>query len=611
MEDVLGARAQEMSRKPKDRIQPSGEQTLFDLSPESYERTLPEQRETYVPRLPEGSNRTLPKGDRGRPVQEMSDQIADRLAERMEPFVGTEAQYFYHTGPIIDKARDLGFSDEEIYSWMRDFADAYAATSPRTETAQNIRNATLALAKRQLNVDLDEVVGPGGDGINEKGYPMMIGEGGIHRSLLERTQNGGIDPDTNPKPATFAENVYGNLDGVTVDTHAIRGALDAMNEVAPGSIPEGYIKPKFREEYRSDPSTFDPARMVDDTLGTQKVDGKSRQTEYAVFSDIYRKAAERLGVSPAEAQSMGWFGSGDRTGLASEVKSVARLLEDRIDVTAQATGTDKETTFRKLLNREIPVMSIMPAAPAAGLMASDDESRDGFARGGLALSESRKGIKTQAGRDMAGKRHQLDRKKADTDGDGTVSEYEKQKAEAVQRAEQKDEIPDMACGGIMMDPMMQGVDPVSGNPIPLGSTAENVRDDIPARLSSDEYVLPAHVVKYHGLKHIMSLQEEAELGLMAMDAAGLIPSSADGDEESDSESPEDAEVSGESGDPEEGQEGEETLETPEGNEIEVAGVETTTKEFEDDETEEYEESAYPTKPSMFGMMKKPKVTFIV
>jgi len=212
---------------------------------------------------------------------------------------------------------------------------------------------------------------------------------------------------------------------------------------------------------------------------------------------------------------------------------------------------------------------------------------------------------------MASKRHQLDRKKADTDGDGTVSGYEKQKAEAVQRAEKDGELPEMACGGIMMDPMMQGVDPVSGNPIPLGSTAENVRDDIPARLSSDEYVLPAHVVKYHGLKHIMSLQEEAELGLMTMDAAGLIPDGTDEKAKSDGEGSEDAEVSEEGRDAEEGEGSEETLETPEGNEIEVAGVETTTTEFEDDETEGYKDSAYPTKPSMYGMMKKPKVTFIV
>ena len=94
------------------------------------------------------------------------------------------------------------------------------------------------------------------------------------------------------------------------------------------------------------------------------------QTEYAVFSDLDRRAGEILGVSPAEAQAMGWFGSGESTGLASELKSVARLLDERIDVTAQAMSQDKETIFRKLLAREIPIMSLFGAAAVGseGLM---------------------------------------------------------------------------------------------------------------------------------------------------------------------------------------------------------------------------------------------------
>jgi len=392
-----------------------------------------------------------------------------------------------------------------------------------------------------------------------------------------------------------------------------------MNEISPGSIPEGYIKPKYRKQYKEDPASLNPATMIDDTLGSQKISGKDMQTEYAVFSDIYVKAAERLGVSPAEAQSMGWFGSGDSTGLASELKSVARLLDERIDVTAQATGADKETIFRKLLNKEIPLMSIMPAAaaPAVGSMNTEEEQNGNFARGGLALSESRKGIRTQAGMDMAKNKNQLDRKEADIDGDGELSEYEEARGEAIQKAEMDDEIPDMACGGIMGDPMMTGVDPVSGNAIPVGATAENVRDDIPVNISQDEYVLPAHVVKYHGLKYIMDLQAEAEMGLMTMKMDGLIQTVGDDyedtEEKSDGEGFEAAEVSASDTETEEGESSPDTTETPEGNEIELAGVDVSEEEFEDDETEEYKDSAYPTKSKspMYGMMKKPKITFIV
>ena len=38
------------------------------------------------------------------------------------------------------------------------------------------------------------------------------------------------------------------------------------------------------------------------------------------------------------------------------------------------------------------------------------------------------------------------------------------------------------------------IDEVSGNDVPVGSTQEEVRDDIPAQLSEGEFVFPADVV---------------------------------------------------------------------------------------------------------------------
>ena len=55
-------------------------------------------------------------------------------------------------------------------------------------------------------------------------------------------------------------------------------------------------------------------------------------------------------------------------------------------------------------------------------------------------------------------------------------------------------------------------DPVSGNDTPVGSLNEEVRDDIPAQLSEGEFVLPADVVRYHGLEKIMNLRDEAKDG---------------------------------------------------------------------------------------------------
>ena len=68
-------------------------------------------------------------------------------------------------------------------------------------------------------------------------------------------------------------------------------------------------------------------------------------------------------------------------------------------------------------------------------------------------------------------------------------------------------------------------DEVSGNDVPVGSIREEVRDDIPAMLSEGEFVLPADVVRYHGLEKIMQLRDEAKFGLRKMEAMGQMGNS--------------------------------------------------------------------------------------
>jgi len=64
------------------------------------------------------------------------------------------------------------------------------------------------------------------------------------------------------------------------------------------------------------------------------------------------------------------------------------------------------------------------------------------------------------------------------------------------------------------------VDPVSGNEVPTGSLAEEVRDDIPAQLSEGEFVVPADVVRFIGLDKLMKMREAAKVGLANMEAEG-------------------------------------------------------------------------------------------
>ena len=94
-------------------------------------------------------------------------------------------------------------------------------------------------------------------------------------------------------------------------------------------------------------------------------------------------------------------------------------------------------------------------------------------------------------------------------------------------------------GGMAMDDQMQvmfksnrtgyalggeveAIDPVSGNEVPPGSTPKEVRDDIPAMLSEGEYVVPADVTRYYGVKFFEDLRTNAKVNLEDMEDNGRI-----------------------------------------------------------------------------------------
>ena len=73
-------------------------------------------------------------------------------------------------------------------------------------------------------------------------------------------------------------------------------------------------------------------------------------------------------------------------------------------------------------------------------------------------------------------------------------------------------------GGMMDDG--KSVDPVSGNDVPTGSLAEEVRDDVDAKLSPGEFVFPADVVRFIGLERLMKMRDDAKRGLARMNDIG-------------------------------------------------------------------------------------------
>ena len=358
-QEVLRLKAKEMEVDPKLRTQPTGTEPVFDLSQAAYEETPKLLRQTdpaviqaSLPRAQ--ADATYPLGDRMRNVIDLTPQIAGRLAEKAQQGRETAQEYFYNTAPIVRGLEAIDVPQDEAIDFLSNrFAPAFAGTSPRTNTEQNLRNASLLMYLRNKGVPISsELYDQFG---NARGYNMM----GSHQDLTGQMFEGRHDPLTNPKPSSFLPNTAGDLGYVTADTHNIRGALLAMNEVEPGSIHKSWFKtPEMAERY-AQTAQFDPSKEINDSLQSAMSGpgGRKMQVEYGPMADVTFEAARQSGIAPGPMQSLGWFGSGADTGLASETKTIAELMNERVNVTAQALGMHPLVVLRLFQEGKIPLMN--------------------------------------------------------------------------------------------------------------------------------------------------------------------------------------------------------------------------------------------------------------
>lgn len=364
---VIRKRAEQMALPAAKRVKPTAER-LMPETPEAYGRTLQYTPQTPFRQLqpdPAKSGAKLPAKGRMGPLIEAQADIADELRGRLQRGLGTQDQYFYHTGPIYEAAADAGVAPS---AFMKRFASYFAGTSPRTQTEPNLLNSSMLQYRAAEGLPLDQpVLGLAGEGAaNDVGYAMITG---MHPDLARRLD---VDPtgqfDTNPKPSSFGFNTLGNLQGTTADTHAIRGALLAFDARYPRQLPREWFRTdEAYGRYRE--GGIDSLNLdsdIDDSLKSAAAKGSKSQVEYGPMADIYDRTAGLLDVAPAEAQALGWFGLGGQTGLRSEAKSIVRLLNERINVTAQLLGIPQETVARLYFQGRIPLAGVAGAGLLAG-----------------------------------------------------------------------------------------------------------------------------------------------------------------------------------------------------------------------------------------------------
>lgn len=324
------------------------------------ERVPQTSRRGELPAPPPGMNEPLPLNDRARIIQDKAEEIGEGLAKDMRdaPSAKGKPREFYYTGPVLEGMENkAGLSPGQAREFMEDWSGQGAATSPRTKTPSNLRNASYLLYRAAqgdpLTAEKRALEG------NRPGFPMMD----MHAELADKFAHGDVNPWQNPKPYTFQGNWAGNLQDVTGDTHYIRGVLSKLDELYPGNVPKEWFSSDEAYKTYKKRGGFAPGELpvgdINDKLQSAVVgakgDRRKAQIEYGIMTDPGYIAARQLGVAPAEAQSQMWFHYGDRTGLRSPAASIPDLLNSQIEETARATGLHPEKILQFWTRGRIPL----------------------------------------------------------------------------------------------------------------------------------------------------------------------------------------------------------------------------------------------------------------
>lgn len=421
---VLDFRAAQMLLPPAQRIQPRPEDQVF--APARFDQPLeagPSNVAQELEALRIGNiapNQTLPGS---RAAAGLASDLAERYGTTMDRIVGdlgpiarimrgedvpdaTAAQIasarageFYNMRPVYDALRGQGVSHDEALRRIRQESQAIAGTSPRTDTEQNVLNSAFLQNRmaRGLPVDASSVQAASGPG---SGYGMIYDQ---HPALTQGLLEGTVSLAQNPKPTVFGRNISGDRSAVTADVHNVRAVNMLYNDVNPGGLPASSFETAAKYREYVDAYTPDANGVVrgmsDDELreilvarpSGQKVQGQSISTEYPIYNDITTRIAERLGLTPADAQALMWFHYGPRTGLASEAHTVPELLNQRISITSQALDMPPEEVLGLYSRNMIPLAGAAPATlllPENSAEPSLESLDQKYAEGGEVMSDA-------------------------------------------------------------------------------------------------------------------------------------------------------------------------------------------------------------------------------
>jgi hypothetical protein len=367
---VKGAKYTKESRKVLDEIQagPKGAGPMnltgdlrSDVPQIAMERTVPPRG--VSPRLQDALNN--PAVERG-------------VSESIEKGIGLGADKWYHNEPVRQSfIKELGpVQGPKDYS---QFMDMVAATSPRSDVPTNIRNASFyySQAGNKLPEKLPYPYGHVAQNLHRQNYETLTAPrpGALSADAPMTTA---WDIFKNPKPASFSQNLQGNLEPGTMDTHAFRNIGMRTNDprfletsvsakYKQGSDPtKDTIVNRFGER-RGDTVTFRPQRLheegklpLSEALNIPYFwTAKPNANEYGAAEKFYSRLGRDFKLPTADAQAAAWSGGGNLTGLGTvATHTFPQLLNERILYTAKMRGENPSETLSKFIKREAPLLGL-------------------------------------------------------------------------------------------------------------------------------------------------------------------------------------------------------------------------------------------------------------
>lgn len=338
---VTAAKTKKPGKKLSDDI--SDMPRLFDLSelegiPDVEQRML----ERYIPKKV--------ASERARDL--VGNKIVQRnVSEAMERGVQMGAKGWYNNEPLRRRfVEELGKTEGN--SAFRDLIDFVAATSPRSKVPENVRNASYYY-ERYRKQALPNV----GDK-NPQPYGHLAQR--LHQMNARRVALDGWDPLTNPKPASFAENLFGNQMPGTIDTHATR--LPAIASQDPRWLAKQLVvvDPITKEKINLSPrKMFDNGEITMEEAVQRPAywEAQPAKNEYAAIEQMYADLAKEQGMTTAQGQAAAWAGGGDATGLASVGSDpFLKVFEDRILLTAKKLGVDPNVILKRVIRGQMPLL---------------------------------------------------------------------------------------------------------------------------------------------------------------------------------------------------------------------------------------------------------------